>query len=317
MANNNIHGVIPVDKPAGMTSHDVIYKMRRVLGTKKVGHTGTLDPSVTGVLPIVIGDATKLTEILQQRDKRYSATVTLGRTTDTEDATGKTMETAEVIEGSITKKDVLSAIEKFKGDYHQMVPLYSSVRVNGRKLYWYAHEGIEVERPSRTVQIKNLELTSDVRYEDKTISFDIDVTCSKGTYIRTLAVDIGAALGFPAHMSYLRRTGSCGFSIDEAIRLDDLRDGTVKAEPIPIIDMLDDILRSDIQNNEDLLFQITHGQKIVKSDILTMLGLTELDTILFTRGEMPLGIYKTHPEKPDQLKPFKMFNNLWGTYGNN
>ena len=316
MANNNIHGVIPVDKPAGMTSHDVIYKMRRVLGTKKVGHTGTLDPSVTGVLPIVIGDATKLTEILQEREKRYSATVTLGRTTDTEDATGKTLETEAVPEGSLNKKDVLAVIEQFKGDYHQTVPLYSSVRVNGRKLYWYAHEGIEVERPSRTVQIKNLELTSDLRYEGGTISFDIDVTCSKGTYIRTLAVDIGRALGYPAHMSYLRRTGSCGFSIDQAIALGDLRDGTVKAEPIPIIDMLDDILRYDIQD-EDLLFQITHGQKVVKSDILTMLGLTDLDTILFTRGEMPLGIYKTHPEKPDQLKPFKMFNNLWGTYGNN
>ncbi len=314
---NNIHGVIPVDKPAGMTSHDVIYKMRRVLGTKKVGHTGTLDPSVTGVLPIVIGDATKLTEILQLRDKRYIATVTLGRTTDTEDATGETVNTAKVSEGSVTKEDVQAAIEKFKGDYNQIVPLYSSVRVNGRKLYWYAHEGIEVERPSRTVQIKSLEMTSDVRYEDGTISFDIDVTCSKGTYIRTLAVDIGEELGYPAHMSYLRRTASCGFSIDEAISLDDLRDGTVKAEPIPIIDMLDDILRRDIQNNEDLLFQITHGQKVVKSDILTMLGLTELDTILFTRGEMPLGIYRTHPEKPDQLKPFKMFNNLWGTYGNN
>lgn len=316
MANNNIHGVIPVDKPAGMTSHDVIYKMRRVLGTKKVGHTGTLDPSVTGVLPIVIGDATKLTEILQERDKRYSATVTLGRTTDTEDATGKTLETEAVPEGSVNKKDVLDVLEQFKGDYSQTVPLYSSVRVNGRKLYWYAHEGIEVERPSRTVQIKHLELTSDLRYEEGTISFDIDVTCSKGTYIRTLAVDIGRALGYPAHMSYLRRTGSCGFSIDQAIALGDLRDGTVKAEPIPIIDMLDDILRYNIQD-EDLLFQITHGQKVVKSDILTMLGLTDLDTILFTRGEMPLGIYKTHPEKPDQLKPFKMFNNLWGTYGNN
>ncbi|CAD2077777.1 tRNA pseudouridine synthase B [Jeotgalicoccus coquinae] len=316
MANNNIHGVIPVDKPAGMTSHDVIYKMRRVLGTKKVGHTGTLDPSVTGVLPIVIGDATKLTEILQERDKQYIATVTLGHTTDTEDATGETLETAEVAKGSVTKEDVLTVIEQFKGDYNQTVPLYSSVRVNGRKLYWYAHEGIEVERPSRTVKIKNLELTSDIRYENGEISFDIDVTCSKGTYIRTLAVDIGKALGYPAHMSYLRRTGSCGFTIDQAVRLDDLRDGTVKAEPIPVINVLDGILRFDIKD-EDLLFKITHGQKVVKSDILTMLGLTELDTILFTRGEMPLGIYKTHPEKPDQLKPFKMFNNLWGTYGNN
>lgn len=316
MANNNIHGVIPVDKPAGMTSHDVIYKMRRVLGTKKVGHTGTLDPSVTGVLPIVIGDATKLTEILQERDKQYIATVTLGHTTDTEDATGETLETKEAAEGSVTKEDVLAVIEQFKGDYNQTVPLYSSVRVNGRKLYWYAHEGIEVERPSRTVKIKSLELTSDIRYEDGEISFDIDVTCSKGTYIRTLAVDIGKALGYPAHMSYLRRTGSCGFTINQALKLDDLRDGTVKAEPIPIINVLDGILKFDIKD-EDLLFQITHGQKVVKSDILTMLGLTELDTILFTRGEMPLGIYKTHPEKPDQLKPFKMFNNLWGTYGNN
>ena len=316
MANNNIHGVIPVDKPAGMTSHDVIYKMRRVLGTKKVGHTGTLDPSVTGVLPIVIGDATKLTEILQERDKQYIATVTLGHTTDTEDATGETLETKEAAEGSVTKEDVLAVIEQFKGDYNQTVPLYSSVRVNGRKLYWYAHEGIEVERPSRTVKIKSLELTSDIRYEDGKISFDIDVTCSKGTYIRTLAVDIGKALGYPAHMSYLRRTGSCGFTINQAVKLDDLRDGTVKAEPIPVINVLDGILKFDIKD-EDLLFQITHGQKVVKSDILTMLGLTELDTILFTRGEMPLGIYKTHPEKPDQLKPFKMFNNLWGTYGNN
>lgn len=316
MANNNIHGVIPVDKPAGMTSHDVIYKMRRVLGTKKVGHTGTLDPSVTGVLPIVIGDATKLTEILQERDKQYIATVTLGHTTDTEDATGETLETKEAAEGSVTKEDVLAVIEQFKGDYNQTVPLYSSVRVNGRKLYWYAHEGIEVERPSRTVKIKSLELTSDIRYKDGEISFDIDVTCSKGTYIRTLAVDIGKALGYPAHMSYLRRTGSCGFTIDQAVKLDDLRDGTVKAEPIPIINVLDGILKFDIKD-EDLLFQITHGQKVVKSDILTMLGLTELDTILFARGEMPLGIYKTHPEKPDQLKPFKMFNNLWGTYGNN
>src|SRR5699024_1270171 len=316
MANNNIHGVIPVDKPAGMTSHDVIYKMRRVLGTKKVGHTGTLDPSVTGVLPIVIGDATKLTEILQERDKQYIATVTLGHTTDTEDTTGETLETKEAAEGSVTKEDVLAVIEQFKGNYNQTVPLYSSVRVNGRKLYWYAHEGIEVERPSRTVKIKSLELTSDIRYEDGKISFDIDVTCSKGTYIRTLAVDIGKALGYPAHMSYLRRTGSCGFTIDQAVKLDDLRDGTVKAEPIPVINVLDGILKFDIKD-EDLLFQITHGQKVVKSDILTMLGLTELDTILFTRGDMPLGIYKTHPEKPDQLKPFKMFNNLWGTYGNN
>src|SRR5690625_3866692 len=116
---NNIHGVIPVDKPAGMTSHDVIYKMRRVLGTKKVGHTGTLDPAVTGVLPIVIGDATKLTEILQLRDKRYTATVTLGRTTDTEDATGETLEETEVAKDSISKEDVLKVIGTFIGDYNQ------------------------------------------------------------------------------------------------------------------------------------------------------------------------------------------------------
>lgn len=314
--NNSIHGVIPVDKPAGMTSHDVIYKMRRVLGTKKVGHTGTLDPAVTGVLPIVIGDATKLTEILQERDKRYSATVTLGRTTDTEDASGDTLETAAVEAGSISEDDVLSVLETFTGDYNQTVPMYSSVRVNGRKLYWYAREGVEVERPSRVVKIKALKLTSDIRSADGTVSFDIDVTCSKGTYIRTLAVDIGAALGYPAHMSYLRRTGSCGFTIDQAVPLEDLRNGTVSAEPISVIDVLGDILKHDI-TDEGLLFKITNGQKVVKNDILTLLGLTDLDTILFTRGDMPLGIYKTHPEKPDQLKPFKMFNNLWGTYGNN
>ena len=310
-----MHGVFPVDKPKGMTSHDVIYKMRRVLGTKKVGHTGTLDPEVTGVLPIVVGDATKLTEILQERDKRYSATVTLGVSTDTEDASCQVI-ASQSVPKTLTKEDVKKALEHFIGNYDQMVPLYSSVKVNGRKLYWYAREGEAVERPIKSVYISSLNLVSDLNYHDDCLSFDIDVTCSKGTYIRTLAYDIGKFLGYPAHMSYLRRTGSCGFTIEQAVPLEDIQKSEEELQLIPIIDMLDEFTRMDLSHDESLKYKVMTGQKLQKNDILKKLALSELDIVFFTDGDMPLALYKTHSEKLEQLKPYKMFSNLWGTYGN-
>lgn len=312
---NQKHGVVVVDKPSGMTSHDVVFKMRKVLKTKRVGHTGTLDPDVTGVLPIVVGDATKLTEILQMRDKRYSATVTLGIATDTEDASGN-VTARQTVDENISIDEVNEALQSFIGGYSQMVPMYSSVRVNGRKLYEYARNGEQVERPVKDIYIEDIKLTSDIKKDSGTLSFDIDVKCSKGTYIRTLAVDIGKALGYPAHMSYLRRTASCGFSLDDATPLQDLIENPEAVNVIPVIEILDDQVHFDISDDQALQFKITNGQKLVKSDILNVLGLTELDTVLFTHQNVPIGIYKTHVDKPDQLKPFKMFSNLWGTYGN-
>ena len=311
---NEIHGVVAVDKPTGMTSHDVVFKMRKLLKTKRVGHTGTLDPDVTGVLPIVVGDATKLTEVLQERDKRYSATVTLGIATDTEDASGQ-VTARQTVDKDITIDDVKEAIQKFIGGYSQMVPMYSSVKVNGRKLYDYARNGETVERPVKDIHIEDIVLTSEIRTDSSTLSFDIDVKCSKGTYIRTLAVDIGKALGYPAHMSYLRRTESCGFKTDEAVPLAELIDDPTAIKVIPIIEMLDDQVKFDMSKDEKLKFKVTNGQKLNKSDILKVLGLAELDTVLFTEGNVPIGLYKTHVDKPEQLKPFKMFSNLWGTYG--
>lgn len=196
-----MNGVLLIDKPVGMTSHDVVYRLRRALQTKRVGHTGTLDPDVTGLLVMLVGEATKLTEILQEREKSYSAEVTLGFSTTTEDKAGDIVGTSSV-EG-IDVEDIDRAIQSLRGEYHQRVPLYSSVKVDGRKLYFYAREGIEVERPIKTVHIYDLVRTSEPQLKDGNISFNIDVTCSKGTYIRTLAVDIGKTLGVEAHLSLI------------------------------------------------------------------------------------------------------------------
>ncbi|HLR38984.1 MAG TPA: tRNA pseudouridine(55) synthase TruB [Jeotgalicoccus sp.] len=293
------NGVFAVDKPEGMTSHDVVTRVRRLLKMKKVGHTGTLDPAVTGVLPIVVGSATQLTEILQERDKGYRATVTLGFSTDTEDQTGKVVETSDIKAVDISKID--EVIESFLGDYDQQVPAYSSVRVNGKKLYDYARKGIEVERPVRTVEIKEITRVSDIVKDKDTIIFDIDVICSKGTYIRTLAVDIGRKLGIHAHMSKLRRTLSCGIKLEETTPLDDLS----KEDLIPILDILDDIPRFELTEENDI-FRIATGQKITDIDMIKIIG-SDLNRVLFTVEEKPVGIYQKHPTKTGWYKPFKMF----------
>lgn len=204
-------------KEAGMTSHDAVFKLRKILNEKKIGHGGTLDPDVTGVLPIALGKATRLIEYMQEEGKIYEGEITLGFSTTTEDASGELVATTPVYE--VTESDVDQAMLSFVGDITQVSPMYSAVKVNGRKLYEYARAGEEVERPERQITIYSFERTSPIFLENGCARFDFRVKCSKGTYVRTLSVDLGEKLGYASHMSRLERTASAGMRLEDALTL--------------------------------------------------------------------------------------------------
>ena len=202
-------GVILVNKHKGVTSHDIVFKIRRLYGTKKVGHTGTLDPLATGVLPILIGRGAKAAEYLLAENKEYRAQITLGLTTDTEDITGKILTKSDTLP---TKTEFFEAITHFVGKTKQIPPMYSALKVDGQKLCDLAREGKTVERQAREIEIFNI--TPSVIDEQRGI-YELLVSCSKGTYIRTLCADIGAYLGCGAVMSELERTQSGDFRIED------------------------------------------------------------------------------------------------------
>lgn len=203
-----------MDKPEDFTSFDMVAKLRRLLGTRKVGHAGTLDPMATGVLPIFVGRATKCCDILPDQNKRYTATFELGYTTDTLDATGRVLTRTPVQAG---KAQVQAALEQFRGEIMQLPPMYSAIQINGRRLYDLARQGIEIEREKRPITIHHLELLEADEQENRYV---IDVACSKGTYIRTLCADIGEVLGCGATMTALRRTQAAGFSLTDSLTLE-------------------------------------------------------------------------------------------------
>ena len=207
-------GIIIMDKPQGFTSFDMVAKMRGMLGTRKVGHAGTLDPMATGVLPIFVGRATKCCDLLPDQDKSYTATFELGYTTDTLDATGKLLSKQPVTAG---EEQVRAVLERFRGPISQLPPMYSAISIGGKRLYDLARQGSEVERERRPVTIHSLELTAAQPQENR---YTIEVNCSKGTYIRTLCADIGEALGCGATMTALRRTCAAGFSLEDALTLE-------------------------------------------------------------------------------------------------
>ena len=202
-----MNGLVLLDKPQGLTSFTAASIMKRAYGTKRVGHTGTLDPLATGVLPVLVGRATRLCSYILESDKRYIAGVKLGIKTDTLDITGNVL---TEVTPNVTKEQLISTLEKFKGVISQVPPMYSAIRVDGKHLYDIAREGGEVPRDAREVTVHKLELLSFSNDE-----FTIDVTCSKGTYIRTLSDDIGKALGCGATMISLRRIETAGFKIEE------------------------------------------------------------------------------------------------------
>ncbi len=211
-----LNGIINVSKPAGMTSHDVVARLRRILNTRKIGHTGTLDPDALGVLPICVGKATKAADMLTANDKQYLAEVTLGSATDTQDSSGKVIKSAEV---NVTDKDIAESVKKFTGDISQIPPMYSAVKIGGKKLYELARENKTVERKPRKIHISRIEITA---FNLENNRFDMRVDCSKGTYIRTLINDIGEDLGCYAHMSGLTRTRSGSFELKDAYTLEDI-----------------------------------------------------------------------------------------------
>ena len=218
-----MNGIINFKKEAGMTSHDAVFKLRKILGTKKIGHGGTLDPDVVGVLPIAVGKATRMVEFMQDEGKVYEGEITLGYSTTTEDASGEVVAETPVF-SPLDETIVDQAIASLTGMITQVPPMYSAVKVNGRKLYEYARAGQEVERPERQVTIYSFKRTSPISYENNLARFTFRVKCSKGTYIRTLSVDLGEKLGYAAHMSHLTRTSAAGLQLDDALTLNEIEE---------------------------------------------------------------------------------------------
>lgn len=210
------HGIIIVHKEKGYTSHDVVAKLRGICGQKKIGHTGTLDPEATGVLPVCLGSGTKLCDMLTDKDKEYVAVLRLGVETDTQDMTGLVLAEHAV---EVEKQQVSEAVMAFQGSYQQVPPMYSALKVNGKKLYEFAREGREVERQAREVQIHEIEILG-----MQLPLVKLRVVCSKGTYIRTLCADIGEKLGCGGAMESLVRTRVGVFSLEEALTLGQLQD---------------------------------------------------------------------------------------------
>lgn len=208
-----MNGIINIYKPLGITSHGAVSRVRRILGMKKVGHTGTLDPDAEGVLPICIGKGTKIAGLLTDADKAYRAVINLGLTTDTQDASGEILTQSEV---NVTEQEFVSVVNQFIGKIEQVPPMYSALKVNGRKLCDLARQGIEVERKAREITIFDIKI-SDFNGETATL----DVSCSKGTYIRTLCHDIGQKLGCGAIMQSLIRTKSGIFELSESVSFEE------------------------------------------------------------------------------------------------
>lgn len=248
-----MNGIIIIDKPVGRTSHDMVYVMRKLTGIKKVGHTGTLDPMATGVLPVCIGNATKVADMLTLSDKRYIAELVLGRTTDTQDADGEVLTECSV---NCTEEEIRAAVMSFVGEIEQIPPMYSAIKQNGKKLYELARQGIEVERKSRKITIHSIDI---LKIDGERVT--IDVSCSKGTYIRTLCEDIGKKLGVGAYMNTLRRTKTGPFSIEESHTVEDVEklkeSGQLESVMIPVDRMFEEYTK--ITLNPKQVKSVTNG----------------------------------------------------------
>ena len=287
-------GIIIVDKGKGYTSRDVVNSIESLLNTKKVGHGGTLDPIATGVLVVAVGNGLKIVEFLSNKEKEYIATVKLGIETDTLDVTGKIAYKKDNYFLNITTLD--EVLKSFVGKYEQTVPLYSSVKVGGQRLYKYARENIPVSLPKREVEIYSLELISCNQEE-----FVIKAVVSKGTYIRSLIRDIGEKLDIPCTMKELRRTRQGEFTLEDAKTLEELESGKIK--PIPIEKALKDIIF--ISADKDLERKILNGAILENFYAEPIVGFKNKD-------EKVIAIYKTYEKDISKIKPLKVFklNNI-------
>ena len=289
-------GIIVVNKEKGFTSRDMVNKVGKILGTKKIGHTGTLDPMATGVLVMCLGKCTSLVDMITSDYKEYVAGVRLGILTDTLDTTGNVIDKCDV---SYSRDDIISALNSMVGEYYQEVPKYSAVKINGKKLYEYAREGIEIELPKRLVNIKSIELVSDISYSDGYIDFTIKCLVSKGTYIRSLIRDIADKLGCYGVMSSLVRTRQGYFNINDSYSISDIENGnyniinlgTFFKDKYKVI--VDDDLKKDILNG-----------KILKN-------IYGVDEVLFVDSDdLVLALYHVYDKYDSMIKPYKMFGGI-------
>ena len=253
-------GVIVIRKEKGFTSHDVVAKLRGILHMKKIGHTGTLDPDAEGVLPVALGKATRLVDMITDKEKTYEAVMRLGVVTDTQDMSGTVL--SQTTELSVTEEELCTVVSSFVGDYMQVPPMYSALKVNGKKLYELAREGKTVERKPRPVHFYEIEILD--------ISFPLvrfRVTCSKGTYIRTLCHDIGEKLGCGAAMESLLRTKVGRFTLDDAITLaqteEAVQEGTIESKILGIEEILAEYPRVCCTKEGDRL--LANGNPLVQA----------------------------------------------------
>ncbi|HAN10298.1 MAG TPA: tRNA pseudouridine(55) synthase TruB [Clostridiales bacterium] len=299
---SEINGIINIYKEKGYTSHDLVMKVRKILWTKKVGHAGTLDPDAEGLMTICIGKATKAIEYMVEKDKEYIATVKLGLVTDTQDITGKVIMECEV--PKLDKNHILKVLNGFMGEYMQIPPMYSAVKVNGKKLYELAREGKEIEREARKVYIREIELTKILSNDE----FEIRVVCSKGTYIRTLCYDIGQILKCGACMKTLIRTRVGRFSLTDGIKLEDLSNDKILSEKlINVEDIFEKYQKIyvDELGEKDLL----NGAKINLKNIKNSVIIETLNIYrVYDTKEQFVALYKCVEEDEEKLlKVEKMF----------
>ena len=298
-------GILIIDKPVGFTSHDVVAKLRRILRTKKIGHTGTLDPFATGVLVMLVGKATKLARYLDRDAKSYEALVRFGFETDTGDKTG-TSRGEEKFE-SLGVSDIEAVLSKFTGEIKQIPPMYSAKKVKGKKLYELARKGIEIERKPVNVTISELQIIGEVKNEDAEVQdFKLEVTCSAGTYIRTLAEDIGRKVGVPCHLAELRRTKAGKFAIEKAVTLEEL-EKIVKDEKLDEIlvsmnDAVSHLPEKSMDENE--LKRVQNGMKVGAS--FDSEGVQEVRLTDSNQNLVAIGMYE---KKSQQIQPKNVFLN--------
>ena len=284
-------GILLIDKPSGLTSRDVVNKVGRFLGTKKIGHTGTLDPLATGVMVLCVGKYTKLVEMLTSYNKTYEACIVLGIKTDTLDITGNVLEERNV---NISSQEILSTLKKFEGTYNQEVPIYSAVKINGKKLYEYARENKTINLPKRLVNIFKIELISDVKQENGKTIFSIRCNVSKGTYIRSLINDIASSLNTIGVMKELRRIEQGNFKIDNCYQISDIENNNFKFVDLDMIFKdyfivdIDEKKYEDIKNGK--ILENIYGENI----------------IVFRYKGKYISIYKKYEKGEKLIKPWKM-----------
>ena len=278
-------GLLIINKEKNMTSHDVVGKLRKILNTKRIGHTGTLDPNATGVLVVCVGEATKLVQFLEQDSKTYYAEVIIGIATNTYDITGEVTE--KVVCENLDIDNISEVLNSFVTTYEQMPPIYSAIKVNGKKLYEYARNNEEVVVNTRSVTINSINWDKKIIKHDDYLSIFIEVDVSKGTYIRSLCYDIGQKLHIPCCMGELKRTRTGNFSLDHSKTLSEIANGNYE-----IIDMLDSISYVNYEIiNTDFERQVTHGMQIYKNKVKCYIPDTP-KYIAFTKNQKLKAIYE-------------------------